>query len=94
MSKAKPSALALCGKTLEPGDPVVWLHEERGGYGYVSRVLGRVVRPGAVRATIRVFRLGDAAWATRTVALDKLWPMNEADMKKLDELEAEHGCAR
>jgi hypothetical protein len=37
-----------------PGTSVTWLHQPRGGYGYVYPVDGTVVRVGGRHVTIRV----------------------------------------
>lgn len=38
------------------GDLVIWRHEMRGGYGYVERIPGKVVRVTPKRVIIRVER--------------------------------------
>lgn len=40
--------------SLRPGDAVVYTHEARGGYGYYTRHLARVVRVGAARITVEM----------------------------------------
>lgn len=66
--------------TFAPGTRVTWLHEQRGGYGYVVPVAGVVVRTGRKRVLIRVARrvLG-GEWETleRWVDLAKLKPRHE-----------------
>lgn len=39
---------------LRPADLVIWLYAPRGGWGFVSRVDGVVVRGGKSRVTIEV----------------------------------------
>ena len=39
-----------------PGQRVIWRHELRGGYGYIERIPGEVVRVTAKRVIIRVGR--------------------------------------
>ena len=39
-----------------PGQRIIWRHELRGGYGYIERIPGEVVRVTAKRVVIRVGR--------------------------------------
>jgi hypothetical protein len=51
----------------QPGDQATWLHEPRGGYGYVIPVNAVVVRVGPKRVLIEVARVnGDLVqrWVT------------------------------
>jgi len=40
--------------SFSPGDAITWLHQPRGGYGYVQPVDGTVVRIAGQRVVIRV----------------------------------------
>ena len=76
-------------KHLLKSDPVVWVRGRRGGAGYEDRALGRIVRTGADRVTILVYRALDDAWIIRSVGAAELEPATPADLARLEMLERE-----
>lgn len=56
---------------LKVGQKVIWLHETRGGYGYIWRIPATVVRIGKSRVTIEVTRR-DGSKVLRSVLPEKL----------------------
>lgn len=69
--------------------PVVWVRGGRGGAGYEDRAVGRIVRTGADRVTILVYRALDDAWVIRSVGAAELEPASPADLARLEGLERE-----
>lgn len=67
--------------------PIVWIRNSRGGSGYEDRAVGRVVRTGASRVTILVFRASDEAWVIRSVGPGELLPATGTDLARLEALE-------
>ena len=58
-------------QTFEVGQPVIWLHEARGGYSYVQYVLAIVIKPGKKRIGIAALtKRGE--WVPRYVKAEKL----------------------
>jgi len=70
-------------------DPVDWVRGGRGGAGYEDRALGRIVRTGADRVTILVYRALDDAWIIRSVGAAELELATPADLARLEMLERE-----
>lgn len=68
-------------------DPVVWVRDGRGGPGYESRAVGRVVRASVGRVTVQVFRADDQAWVIRSVAARELQQPTADDLHRLVALE-------
>lgn len=64
---------------LKQGDYVTWLHQPRGGYGYILRVPGVVKKVGRVKAQIEV--------AMTTGLMATRWVKNES----LERLEQNNG---
>ena len=58
------------------GDRVIWLHQPRGGYGYVIPVDGTVVRVAGQSVVIRV-PLKSGALVERRVPPENLRPVEE-----------------
>ena len=59
-----------------PGQPVTWLHEMRGGYGYVERIPAEVVRTTTARVLIQA-RKKSGELAQRWVRPEHLRPRKE-----------------
>jgi hypothetical protein len=62
---------------LQPGARVTWMHQPRGGYGFITPVAGVVLRRTGKRVLIRVARRTQGGrWepAERWVNPDKLRP--------------------
>lgn len=57
----------------QPGDSITWLHQPRGGYGYVYPVDGTVVRTFGRRVVIQVL-LRTGALVERRVRSENLRP--------------------
>jgi hypothetical protein len=57
----------------QPGQPVMWRHEMRGGYAYVEYIPGVVVRVTPQQVTIRVNRR-DGSAVERSVKPEHLKP--------------------
>jgi len=67
--------------------PIVWTRNSRGGPGYEDRAVGRVVRTGAGRVTILVFRASDETWVIRSVGPRELESATGTDLARLEALE-------
>lgn len=74
-------------KQLVGMQPIVWTRDSRGGPGYEDRAVGRVVRTGAGRVTVQVFRASDEAWVIRSVGPHELEVATGTDLKRLEALE-------
>jgi len=77
----------LASRNLIASQPIVWTRHSRGGPGYEDRAVGRVVRTGAGRVTILVFRASDEAWVIRSVGPRELEPATGTDLARLEALE-------
>lgn len=71
---------------LQHGDPVVWCHVPRGGYGFGARVLALHLGVTAKRHRIRVFVLrDDGQWEVRrrTVRAESLRMPSRAESDRI-----------
>lgn len=63
--------------TFSPGQPIVWLHQLRGGWGYVWPVDGHIVRTAGQHVIVRV-PLKNGRLVERRVRPENLRPRKEA----------------
>ena len=57
---------------LQPGTPIYWLRQPRGGWGYVENVIGITIKPGRKRIGIAVLKADRKTWVPKWISPDNI----------------------
>ena len=57
---------------LQPGTPIYWVRECRGGYGYIENVIGLVIKFGRRRVGIAVLKADRVTWVPKWISPDNI----------------------
>ncbi len=58
---------------LQPGTPIYWLRQPKGGWGYVENVIAIMIKPGRKRIGIAVLKADRKTWVPKWVSPDNIW---------------------
>ena len=57
---------------LQPGTPLYWLRQPKGGWGYVENVIAIMIKPGRKRIGIAVLKADRQTWVPKWVVMDNI----------------------
>jgi hypothetical protein len=66
------------------GDPIVWLREPRGGYGFTERVLARVVGIRGKRVRVAALLKDERTWREVSVKEENLRLPSDAERERIE----------